>query len=244
MPRETNILDYLAFLQDLDKAEECYFLEGGQAVNFWAEYYTANAKTKGLQKFIPFTSKDCDVWIGIGAMRYLQSKASGRLLKGKSPADGQIGIFTTGGDSPRTIDLMSGVYGINPGEMDVLRQRAHRFNGITVLDPLNLFRSKCHCLIDLDQTDRQDEKHLRMLCLILHAHLSNLIGTAKVGEITERQLIREIKLLRKFCSLNRCRRALKLIETTPESLFPIRKMIESRLDRLSAFAASTWPDHA
>jgi hypothetical protein len=31
MPQETNILDYIAFLQDLDKAKEPYFLEGGQA---------------------------------------------------------------------------------------------------------------------------------------------------------------------------------------------------------------------
>jgi hypothetical protein len=137
---------------------------------------------------------------------------------------------------------MSGVYGINPDENERLRQRAHRFNGITVLDPLNLFRSKCHCLIDLDQTGRQDEKHLRMLCLILPTHLSDLIRIVKAGEIKERQLISEIKLLRKFCSLNRCRRALKLIETASESLFPIRKMAESGLERLSAFAASTWPD--
>jgi len=242
MSRETNILDYLDFLQDLDKAKEPYFLEGGQAVNFWAEYYSAAAKAKGLQKFAPFTSKDCDIWIGMAAMRHLQSKASGKLLKGKSPADGQIGIFTIEGDIPRTIDLMSGVYGINPDENERLRQRAYRFNGITVLDPLNLFRSKCHCLIDLDQTDRQDEKHLKMLCLILPAHLSDLIRIVKAGEIKERQLIREIKLLRKFCSLNRCRRALKLIETASESLFPIRKMAESGLERLSALAASTWPD--
>jgi hypothetical protein len=130
MSRETKILDYLAFLQDLDKAKEPYFLEGGQAVNFWAEYYSATAKVKGLQKFTPFTSKDCDIWIGTAAMRHLQSKASGRLLKGKSPADGQIGIFTIEGDIPKTIDLMSGVYGINPDENERLRQRAHRFNGI------------------------------------------------------------------------------------------------------------------
>ena len=46
MSRETNILDYLAFLQDLDKAKEPYFLEGGPA-------YQAAAFTARPQSFLP-----------------------------------------------------------------------------------------------------------------------------------------------------------------------------------------------
>jgi len=81
-----------------------------------------------------------------------------------------------------------------------------------------------------------------MLCLILPVHLSELIAEARAGAIGERPLLREVKLLRTFCSLNRCRRALRQINTNPESLFPIRVMKESGLARLVAFASATWPD--
>ena len=240
MPGETQILDYLAFLQDLSRSNEPYFLEGGQAVNFWAEYYSAKCNPDGLEQFVPFTSKDCDVWIGWAALRYFQGKSGGTLLKGNSPADGQIGIFTIEGEIPKTIDLMSGVYGIRPAQNGLLLGRAPSVNGITVLDPLNLFRSKCHCLIDLDQTERQDEKHLRMLCLILPVHFAALIEEAMAGTINERQLIREIKLLRRFCSLNRCRRALERLALSQDALLPIRAMADSGLPLLSAFVAATW----
>lgn len=38
---ETRISDYVSFLRDLGASGTDYFLEGGQAVNFWAEYYSA-----------------------------------------------------------------------------------------------------------------------------------------------------------------------------------------------------------
>ena len=40
MAGKTKPEDYLAFLQQLDEAGQPYFLEGGQAVNFWAEYFS------------------------------------------------------------------------------------------------------------------------------------------------------------------------------------------------------------
>lgn len=70
MPGGTHILDYVAFLQELGGTNEPHFLEGGQAVNFWAEFYTARNRAAGLHEFLPFTSKDCDIWIGWAALKY------------------------------------------------------------------------------------------------------------------------------------------------------------------------------
>ena len=145
MPGSTHILDYVTFLRDLGKTNEPYFLEGGQAVNFWAEFYSASARADGLHEFLPFTSKDCDIWIGWAALKYFQAQKGGTFTKGDDPADGQIGVFTIDEIPPRTIDVMSAVYGIRPSKNDILLERAPCVNGITVLDPLNLFRSKCHC---------------------------------------------------------------------------------------------------
>ncbi len=231
-----RVSDFVTFLQELGKAEQAYFLEGGQAVNFWAEYFTAKEKGEKLSAFQPFTSEDCDIWVSHAAAKYLGQKQAGTLVKGTSPAQGQLGIFTLEGEPPRTIDLLIGVYGIPPEEHNHLCVRALTVNGVTVMDPLNLFRSKCHCLLGLDQTERQDERHLKMLCLILPAYFSDLIEEAKMGETTEREIIKDVKLLRKICSTNVCRRALAEIGLLPEALIPATEMEQCGLPLLERFA--------
>lgn len=61
--RETGIEAYLDFLQSLSECGDNYFVEGGQAVNYWAEYIDAENPVQPLEMLRPFTSKDCDVWI-------------------------------------------------------------------------------------------------------------------------------------------------------------------------------------
>ena len=56
MAPEFRLSDYLGFLTDLGATEEPYFLEGGQAVNFWAEYFSAKDSGDALAQFRPFTS--------------------------------------------------------------------------------------------------------------------------------------------------------------------------------------------
>ena len=61
--REAGIAAYLDFLQSLRESGDTYFVEGGQAVNYWAEYIDAVNPGHPLEMLRPFTSKDCDVWI-------------------------------------------------------------------------------------------------------------------------------------------------------------------------------------
>lgn len=239
MPRDSQISDFVPLLQELNRAKKgTYFLEGGQAVNFWAEYVSAIDAAEKLRPFLPFTSDDCDIWVSQAAARYLDLRKEGKLVKGTSPADGQLGIFRIPGMPPKKVDLMTGVYGIPPREVKNLMTRALTINDVTVIDPLNLFRCKCHCLVGLDQTGRQDEKHLRMLCLILPAYISHLITETKNGSMTERFLIKEIKMLKKICQMSICRRALAKIEIPPQSLNSVSEMKLSGLPLLVSYAES------
>jgi hypothetical protein len=78
-----------------------------------------------------------------------------------------------------------------------LCDRAPIFHDIKVIDPIYLFRSKCHCFMGLPQGDRQDERHVRMLALILPEYISLLIDESDRGNIPDRDLLKEIKLLKK-----------------------------------------------
>jgi hypothetical protein len=187
---------YLEFLEALRASEACYFLEGGQAVNFWAEYIDGRVHGKPLSQLRPFTSKDCDIWVNSDTWEKL--KRNPQLRKGSSPADGQLGILTLSKDPPRVVDVLSSVYGIAVEEYPRLYQRALDDGQMRVLDPLYLFLSKCHCLLGLPQSERQDERHVRMLALILPEYFTLLIGDVESGEVQARMLLVEIKLLKKL----------------------------------------------
>lgn len=165
--RESGVEGYLEFLQSVGRKYPLQFLFGGQAVNFWAEYFDKLGDATALCALRPFTSKDCDIWLSSEAWNDIQKQERARLIRGQSPADGQLGILTLQRSPLRSVDLMSGVYGIRQQELSRLCERAPVFNGVKVMDPIYLFRSKCHCLLGLDQSDRQDERHVRMMALIV-----------------------------------------------------------------------------
>jgi hypothetical protein len=87
MAKETLFTDYAEFLTHLDKEGKAYFLEGGQAVNLWAEYYAQKPQTHlEMEHLRPFVSKDCDIWVSLAALQYLETTARyGTLRMGTSP---------------------------------------------------------------------------------------------------------------------------------------------------------------
>jgi len=187
---ETQIIDHAAFLRDLCASNAEYFLGGGQAVNFWAEYYSGMDAEADLTSFRPFNSKDCDIWVSYPAFKYIRSKTGiGKLVEGTSPADGQLGILSLNTTPVVIVDLMTSVYGVPEETLPRLMERALVISEIRVIDPIFLFQSKCCCLLGLDQIGRQDEKHVRMLTFVLPAHFESLLGEATEGRITQRALI-------------------------------------------------------
>ncbi|MGL4398483.1 MAG: hypothetical protein ACRCXD_01330, partial [Luteolibacter sp.] len=110
--RVSGIEGYLEFLQSLLARCSAQFLFGGQAVNFWADYFARKTEATHLHALRPFTSKDCDIWVSHQAWNVIQAGECNRLVRGTSPIDGQFGILTLQRSPLRMVDLMSGVYGI------------------------------------------------------------------------------------------------------------------------------------
>jgi hypothetical protein len=137
--REAGFEAYLDFLQSLREAGDTYFVEGGQAVNYWAEYIDAANPARPLDMLRPFTSKDCDVWISHATWKRLKQYPGGKLRKGTSPSDGQLGILTLEDNPPRVVDLMSTVYGIPSGIIPACLSGSSDNGNIKVIDPIYLF---------------------------------------------------------------------------------------------------------
>lgn len=92
----TRYADYLDFLHSLHSAGADFFVEGGQAVNFWAEYIESSGCVHALDPLRPFTSKDCDVWVSSNAWEKIKRKPGGMLRKSESPADGSTRYLDPG----------------------------------------------------------------------------------------------------------------------------------------------------
>lgn len=241
MAKSTTVADYADFLTSLDNEGKAYFMEGGQAVNLWAEYYSnASNKKEQLSEFLPFTSKDCDIWVDHETIKHIeQNSPSGSFVKGSSPADGQIAVYTIHGTPTLEVDLMGGVYGIPAKMNEHLYARSLNFDGLRVLDPLYLFQSKCCCLTGLPQSDRQDRKHLFILLAILPEYFCELHAQATQKTITERQLINELKLLLKICGLRQVKEALQNVKNKTADLFPLELLKTSELPKVHQFTQDT-----
>jgi hypothetical protein len=88
MLRDTEPKDYIPFLHGLESAGQSYFLEGGQSVNFWADYFQeVDLIQQSLDEYRPFTSFDCDIWVSEPTFRYLRKACAGDLVAGSSPSD-------------------------------------------------------------------------------------------------------------------------------------------------------------
>ena len=102
--------DYASALLTIDGSGLGYFVEGGQAVNIWAQAYSSEAPN--VRAHLPFTSNDCDLCVSKDLLNRFEQILDGELAKASDPSQGQLGIFKTHDDPPKIIDLFDTVYGL------------------------------------------------------------------------------------------------------------------------------------
>jgi len=136
----------LARLADLG---EQIVLVGGQALNFWANYYCE--KSSDLRVHAPFTSKDIDFFGSPQAVRECATRLGGRATLAtlddmNTPNTGVV-CFVDDDRHTRIIDFLGNVAGLK----DVAGIPAHVLdsNGTSiatfmVLDPMSCLRSRAH----------------------------------------------------------------------------------------------------
>lgn len=127
----------------------------------------------------PYTSRDLDYFGGLADARRAKEllRAGGRLNTKMEPGP-NAGVLTLRMSDGREliIDILTGVYGLSAAE---LTRTAVRLTGsgplsgvgLRVMHPLLLLEGKAASLRGLDQTHRQDAKHLRMMILVLREWL-------------------------------------------------------------------------
>jgi hypothetical protein len=160
-------IEFLKVIQALNKSGEFYAVIGGQASNLWAQKYIGKDET--LSQFIPFTSKDLDIFISTIRPAYIIPPLLGckPILNEIGSPDPVIGAFImTMPDGHRQLtQFLNGTRGIKtehivkPVQTILWEDEATE---IKIIHPFFSLQSKLECLLSIPQADRQDEKHAKM----------------------------------------------------------------------------------
>jgi hypothetical protein len=157
--------DYQQVLTDPINDEQPLIV-GGQAVNLWALAFL-NSEPE-LERFQPFTSKDCDVvasknWIYQIAEKYGLEAHTVRAGQA-SPAVGFI-VIPLAKKETTEVQVLRAVAGLSNKELRESTSRVD-FNGkvYRVIDPIALLKAKLNNVRYFDQKDRNDIQHVHTLC--------------------------------------------------------------------------------
>ena len=168
-------------------------LVGGHAVNLWAQIYRQRIG-RDLDQWLPLTSKDLDLFGTIGLLENMKSRFGGnfRLSGPRSPVVGQLVVKLAGGE--RHIDVLREVYGIR--RQEVMKESVtleiktgEESYQVRVLPIIPMLRAKVANLAFLDQTGRNDLKHVQLMLLVVREYLLELIRAAESNDMDSRAAI-------------------------------------------------------
>ena len=201
-------------------AKEPLLLVGGQAVNLWALHY--RDRTSDLA---PFVSRDADI---LGDRDTLATL--GKLAGVKPhyfplrPPSNEVGVVIAkdSNGSPMLIEVLRYVHGASN---EALREPAYtlaigeRQVRVQVPGPIALLQAKIANAADINQSGRQDARHVLILARLIPAYLSDLRNAAHEGRLDERKLIEFFERLFAVVTFAKARRVLRDLSVDAQTLF-------------------------
>jgi len=231
MPEQHEIS---AFSEVLNSAEKP-ILVGGQAVNLWAEHY--GSAIPALDPLRPFMSKDADIF-GDRAMAERLAKATQwRLTCYNEPRTIAVAMLAKEipGKEPLLIEVINSVNGLTPGDLadpDLLELRPGQV--YRVPSPIILLKAKLANVAQIDQSRRQDVRHVQMLVPCVREYVREAHSRAIGGEITERDFVNLLESARDLSSNEQYRYLGKKHGFNLNGLFP-DELSQSKLEKVARF---------
>lgn len=177
-------------------------LVGGHAVNVWAIVYRERLGLE-LDRWLPLTSKDLDLFGTISLLKALKNRFGGELLL-SGPRDPVIGQLVANlGGIDRKIDVLRNVVGLGPKDLSVeaaimdIEIDGNLFEA-RVLPVVTLLQAKIANLAKLDQTARNDFKHVNIMLLVVREYLAELITAVESEALDSRAVIEPLEQVRKI----------------------------------------------
>lgn len=219
-----------AVLESLAASEEELIICGGQAVAYWSQRY-------GLT---PITSRDLDVVADREIARRMADRLGGTA---SYPGRYDMTVLTAVirvawfGKSLQ-IECLSTVPGLEPDPEAISEQLTlGTSKHLRILHPVALVMAKLHALRFFDQTERQDESHLRVAWIAARSWLSNLM------ESNGPHALRLIHQWYRTARQRPNRRILESLMLDWKSLIPLEALLQRQTSEplIARFLSEQWP---
>ncbi len=212
--------------------KEPVLLVGGQAVNLWALYY--QDRTADLA---PFVSRDADV---LGDRETLLEL--GKLAGAKpqffplKPPGNEVGVVIAGdaGGGGMLIEVLRYVRGpTNEQLKDPVYTMMLGDTPVRVPGPIALLQAKIANLAEINQSGRQDGRHVLILSRLMPAYLEDLRAATAAGRLEERKLIGFLERLLAVVSAKAASRVFAALKLDPLAMFG--ELRAGKLAKVAAF---------
>jgi hypothetical protein len=218
---------------------------GGQAVNLWAELFESEVPEIG--EYRPFTSDDLDLYRPDYSIRELLRDVARDVENERDPFGKAFTIvshtFLVEDKRGKTlaIDSLKMIPGLRSQEVQKGTMLV-QFRGVVirVLNPIVCLKAKLHNVATLDQRDRQDVKHVRILIPCVRAFLGSLLREG-LDEGDVRAPLAALNQLRR-CAVSRVvRKAAAAHRFDFCKALPLSDLIEAPHPKLINFATRQLP---
>jgi len=205
-----------------------YVIIGGQAVGYWAETYLD--QEPGLAQWLPFASKDIDFQGDRDdVLRIAKVLGVRAQLPGSRDMTALAGIIPFKISALRTsIEVVRSFPGMPKKNLQEWALTANRGGKeIRVLDPLSLLDSKLHLALNVDQRERRDVEHLRIMLLCVRAFLRETLRGVEAGTLPARGWLGAVERVLKLTESSRGRKAVRALAVDWTQALPLTEIAAS-----------------
>lgn len=230
--------DFESIFRAISRQKEVVILVGGHAVNVWALSYR-DRLGELLAPLRPFTSGDMDVYATRNALMELHENLGGKLLL-SGPREITDGTLIVGVEpDTRELDVLRSVNGLP--KLDAQSAISLEVCGyaVPVLFPHLLLQAKLENALRLDQRDRQDVKHVKIMALVLREFLLEVVTSASVEN--EKYALQLLQKVLAILISDNARAFTRLHKTGFGEIMPVEALKNSPLRKLANFGHKELP---
>ncbi|MEY3895660.1 MAG: hypothetical protein RLZZ214_1179 [Verrucomicrobiota bacterium] len=202
-----------------------------------------------MDQWLPLTSKDLDLFGTLALLEGMKTRFGGeyRLSGPRSPVVGQLVVNLAGVD--RQIDVLREVFGLRRQELakeaDILEINVGgKSHAIRVLPITPLLQAKVANLASLDQSNRNDLKHVHLMLLIVREYLAESIDAVESGTIDSRPVIVELELIRRAIASPEAVKCTVSHKVDFSGIWPRELLVGAKDSRLQNFVKHQLPPSA
>jgi hypothetical protein len=213
-----------------------YLLIGGQAVYFWATRYAA--EERAVEQWRPFTSKDIDFQGGrddeLRIAKELGLRAQLPHSREMTALAGVVALKL--GGSATTVEVLRLMAGVRPGVVEKLAAK-YEFGEylVRVADPISLLSCKLYLALKVDQRERRDVEHLRIMLLCVRGFLRETLRGVEAGTLPVRGWLGAAERVLKLALSNLGKQAVRTLGVDWTQSLPLTEIAASGHRAAKAF---------